>query len=77
MNKAKPEDRREPHNQPTKESDMTQAERIAALMQQTKDTAVSHGLMVRCPDCNAGIGKWCIGTDHKASHKSRLRAAGR
>lgn len=46
--------------------------------------AVAHGLNVRCPDCNAGIGKWCIGTDRNAgptdphpSHQGRLVAAAR
>jgi hypothetical protein len=66
----------------TKETPMTQQERITQLIEGMKANADAHGLDIRCPDCNAGIGKWCIGNERKAgptdpnpSHQSRLIAA--
>lgn len=32
---------------------------INSLIEQMKARAAAHGLSVRCPECNAGIGKWC------------------
>lgn len=26
----------------------------------------AHGTAIRCPECNAGIGKWCVGNERKA-----------
>ncbi len=65
-----------------KNTEATQQDRIADLLAQALRAANVHGLDIRCPDCHAGIGKWCIGNERKAgptdmnpSHQSRLVAA--
>ena len=56
---------------------------IERLVELTKQNAKVHGLDQRCPTCNAGIGKWCIGTENLAgptdghpSHQARIRSWG-
>lgn len=33
---------------------------IEALLERMRARADEHGLSVRCPDCGAGAGKWCL-----------------
>lgn len=52
---------------------------IQQMVERMKAEHTAHGTDVRCPTCNAGIGKWCIGTERLAgptdghpSHQERL-----
>ena len=55
-------------------------DRINGLIEGMKERAADHGLSVRCPVCNAGIGKWCrVDTTDPTSaivkHKPRVAEA--
>ena len=50
------------------------------LVRQIQSRAEAYGLSVRCPECNAGIGKWCrvdMTSDSSAivRHEARVAAA--
>jgi hypothetical protein len=48
-----------------REAEMT----IETLIDQMKAKAEARGLSVRCPDCGAGAGKWCL-EDMSVPHRT-------
>jgi hypothetical protein len=54
-------------------SDTSEVVMIEELLQQSRDLHTAHGTDVRCPVCDAGIGKFCRDADgNRILHAERV-----